>query len=259
VDRRSSWLVALAGCGRFGFGGTADGGVAALDSAPVDVRPADAAPDAFQIPDLIAEYSMDDDPSDGVIDELIGGHGAHCIPGVSCPTSVAGHRGNALAFDGATQYAVVPYGAWLATPTAYTYAAWVYLDTQSDQVAFARSFGSGTDDSVDMVAWSNGTGLCMESTGAASANESACGPTLPSNQWFHVAGRWDGASKSVFVEGVKVGSLASTVSMMSASDLYLGSDENSGAPAYYWHGKLDEVQIYDRALTDAELATLAAQ
>jgi hypothetical protein len=241
-------LSMLAACGRFGFRGGK-----ASDAA------SDVVPDAFQLPGLVAHYSMDGDPSGGVIDDDFAGHAAHCVPGVTCPTSVAGHRGNALAFDGTTQYARVTYGTWLDMPTAYTYAAWIEVDVQADQVAFARPFASASDDIVDIVSWASSMGVCMESVGSTGSNESVCGPMLTTGTWFHAAGRWDGAKKAIFIDGVKVGELPSTVSMMDTSDLVIGSDENSGSPAYMWHGKVDELELYARALSDSEIAELAAQ
>jgi hypothetical protein len=245
-------LGVLAACGRFGFGG----GGKASDAASDVVRDQ---PDAFQLAGLVARYSMDGDLSQGVIDDDFAGHAAHCVPGVTCPTSVPGHLGNALAFDGTTQFARVTYGSWLDMPTAYTYAAWIEIDAQFDQVAFARPFASGSDDIVDIVSWTTGAGVCMESAGSTGANESVCGPTLNMGTWFHAAGRWDGAKKAIFIDGVKLGELPSTVSMMDNSDLVIGSDENTGSTAYMWHGKVDELELYDRALSDSEIAELAAQ
>jgi hypothetical protein len=242
--------IVACGCGRFGFGPDSD---ANLDGV------VDTSPDSFQLPNEIAHYSMDDDPADGVLDDSIAGHAAHCVATVSCPTSVPGHRGNAVAFNGTSQFARVTYGAWLATASAYTYAAWIYLDGSFDQVAFARPYSTGSDDSVGFVAWSNGTGTCMESVGSAVTNESVCGPTLPVGMWFHVAGRWTGTKKALFVNGTKVDELASATSIMDSSDLLIGSDENGGSAAYFWHGKVDELEIFDRALTDVEIQQLAAQ
>ena len=38
-----------------------------------------------------------------------------------------------------------------------------------------------------------------------------------------------------------------------------GADENSGSPQYFWHGKLDELELYDRALSDLEILGLASE
>ena len=239
-------IIALAACGRLN--------VDAMDAPGIDV-----AIDSG-LPGLTAYYPMDDDPSDGVIDDVTGNaRVARCIAGVSCPTSVPGHRGNALAFSGA-HYARVVYGDWLSTPAAWSYASWVYLDSLADQVAFAKPWGAGQLDAWGLVAWNNGSGTCVESVDGASTNEAVCGPALLAGRWFHVAARWTGASKALFIDGTKVGELANaTVSMNDSHDVTIGCDENAGMQVYFWHGKLDDLQFYDRALSDSEIAMLASQ
>jgi hypothetical protein len=257
-------LVLLVGCGRFGFGGGGGGGGGGgAGDAPID-HTIDLAIDADErLPGLLAWYRMDDDPSDGTIDDGGGAsHVARCINGVSCPVWVAGHRGMALQFDGSTS-ARITYGAWLATPTAYSIAAWIYIDDSSyNQVAFAKPYGANSQDSWDIVTWSpaSGTGTCMETQDGAGAEQWVCGPTLPAGQWFHVAGRWDGSTKALFINGVKAGEVTNApASLLDNHDVVLGIDENNGSAAYQFHGKLDELEIYDRALTDTEIAGLAAK
>ncbi len=254
--RLAAAAIALSGCGRQNFASVDD--AAPQTDAQVDVM-ADA---DTRLPGLIAWYAMEDSPADGEIaDSGGGGHPALCVTGLSCPTQVAGKRGSALAFDG-TQYARITYGPWLATSTAYTIAGWIYLDQQIDQVAFAKPWGSDSYDSWGITAWSPGatlgTGTCLETVDGAMNSENVCGPVLPAGQWFHVAGRWTGSAKAMFINGVKAAELLSTpTSLIDTHDAIIGGDENSGSPAYLFHGKVDEVQLYDRALTDAEIAMLA--
>lgn len=240
-------LVALAACGRENFD--------LLDSPPTN-------PDAdTRLPGLLAWYRMDDEPSDGVLDDSsTNGRVARCIAGINCPTQVAGVRGMAAAFDG-TQYARVSYGSWLATSAGYSIAAWIYIDNdQFDQVAFAKPFGPSTSDAWGITTWSAaaGSGTCLETVDDAGGDQFVCGPTLSAGRWFHVAGRWDGSTKALFIDAVKVGERTNApASMIDTHDVVIGSDENAGMPAYQFHGKVDELQIYDRALTDAEIAMLA--
>jgi hypothetical protein len=248
--------LTVAGCGRFGFGtriapdaapdGTADAADAATDATP-------------QLPGLIGEWRMDDDPSDGVLDDSSGGgHPATCATSVSCPTAVAGIHGNAIRVDGA-QYARVTYGAWLGTSGPFTYAAFVYVEQDLDQVAFARPAGTQVGDSWDAVTWSvaSGNGTCLEDADASDANQVVCGATTPLNTWVHLAGRWDGTTAALFINGSKVGQKATPFVELDAHDIMIGTDENMGSPAYQFHGRIDEMQLYNRALTDTEISGLA--
>jgi hypothetical protein len=246
-------LLSLAACGRQNFGDQIDAPVA--DSEVIDVVDADT-----RLPGLLAWYGMDDDPSDGTIDDG-GGNArvARCVAGVSCPTQVAGKRGMATAFDG-TQYARVTYGAWLATPSGFTIAGWIYLDTVVSQVAFAKPWGTSSLDSWGITAWAppSTNGTCLETVSGAMTNEDVCGPALTAGRWFHVAGTWNGTAKAMFIDGIKVGERTNApTSLVDNHDMVIGSDENSGMPAYQFHGKVDDLQVFDRALTDAEIAMLA--
>jgi hypothetical protein len=249
-------LCVLAGCGRFGFGDR-PARDAATDAA-VTMR--DGAIDTPATPSgLIAWWPMDDDPGDGTIDDVAGGgHDATCATGVSCPTAVPGKHGNAIRVDG-TQFADVTSGAWLGTSGPFTYAAWIYIETDADQVALARPVGVDVGDSWDIVTWSvaSGTGTCLEDADAGGANQAVCGSHSPVNQWIHVAGEWDGATATLFVNGAKVGAKATPAVLYDSHDLIIGADENMGAPAYQFHGRIDDVQLYDRALADTEITVLA--
>ena len=252
-------LCVLAGCGRFGFGDepTRD---AATDTAVTTHDAADAAIDTPAVPaGLIAWWPMDGDPADGTIDDVGGGgHSATCAAGVSCPTSVPGKHGNAIRVDG-SQFAYVAYGAWLGTSGPFTYASWINIEVDADQVAFARPVGVDVGDSWDIVTWSvaSGSGTCFENADSAGANQAVCGSHSPVNQWIHVAGTWDGATSTLFVNGAKVGAKATPAVMFDTHDLIIGADMNMGSPAYQFHGRIDDLRLYDRALADTEITVLA--
>ena len=42
-------------------------------------------------------------------------------------------------------------------------------------------------------------------------------------------------------------------------DVYLGGDQNSGAEVLQWDGVLDDLRVYDRELSEGEIADLARQ
>jgi hypothetical protein len=63
----------------------------------------------------------------------------------------------------------------------------------------------------------------------------------------------------VYIDGVPSGSdTQSTPLAYDANAMKIGCDDNVGISEVF-DGVLDELQIYDRALSDAELAELAAE
>jgi hypothetical protein len=85
---------------------------------------------------------------------------------------------------------------------------------------------------------------------------------LKKNTWVHVATTYDGARLRVFINGKAAGSKAiSGRTCVSGQPLAVGA---KNAPAKglleaFWDGRLDDVRIYDRALTLTEIGQLAAR
>jgi PKD repeat protein len=84
----------------------------------------------------------------------------------------------------------------------------------------------------------------------ASANLTA--PTaLTLNKWSHIATTYDGTTLRLYVDGALVNSMAQTGTMTTSSDpLTIGGNAFSGQN---WAGLIDEVRIYNRALSSTEI------
>ena len=90
----------------------------------------------------------------------------------------------------------------------------------------------------------------MNATTASASGTSA----LAANAWSHVAFTFDGTSLRLYVNGTLVrttnasGSIAATT-----GQLLVGSDS-----AAWYRGRLDDLRIYNRALTAAQIPTDSA-
>jgi hypothetical protein len=69
---------------------------------------------------------------------------------------------------------------------------------------------------------------------------------------------WNGSAKVGYLDGVAETSAQVTVGLDS-NNLTIGGDLNTGVPALQYSGALDEVRLYDRALTLTEVMMLAAE
>ena len=85
-----------------------------------------------------------------------------------------------------------------------------------------------------------------------------------SGSWYpdwctaHVAGTFDGANISVWLDGV-VDATVPTTEPIGTNDLNVLIGENPESPGRFWDGLIDEVYIYNRALSDLEIMYLAGQ
>ena len=80
---------------------------------------------------------------------------------------------------------------------------------------------------------------------------------LAVNTWTHLAVTYDGATLRMFVNGTQVASKAQTGSITTSTGvLRIGGTNLASA---FFQGRIDEIRIYNRALTQAEIqADMAA-
>ena len=77
------------------------------------------------------------------------------------------------------------------------------------------------------------------------------GDVLTEGQWHHVAGTWDGLVQRLYLDGVEIGSAEPGGTLGGGTMMRLSSPD--GEPL---NGMLDDVRIYERALSQPEIMTL---
>ena len=81
---------------------------------------------------------------------------------------------------------------------------------------------------------------------------SATSALNPTTQWFNVVAQFDGANRSIWVNGAQLGSQASAGLNVSSSLLQVGATNVGGSEPL--SGKIGQALIYNRALTSTEIA-----
>jgi hypothetical protein len=245
-----------ASCGRFGFvpsDGTGDGG-GDRDSSLIGTDDGnDSGGDAMG---LVAWYQMDG----SLVDASGHGHDATCTPAANCPISGAGMRATAMAFDGTNDLARVPSATDLRTTSGLTVAAWVYYSPPVNLYAcpLSKVFGAASDNSWELCMDGVQT-LFFHSYDGTTSNQLNTGSNaITRDAWYHLALRWNGATntKEILVNGIVVRSGPGAMAFDNG-DVLIGADVDAGTANVWFPGRLDDVRIYDRALDDAALATLA--
>ena len=184
-------------------------------------------------------------------------------------TLTTGKFGSALKFDGTDDAAEVAYGAPLALGDHdFTFTAWLrYTATAStrDQVLLWAYGVGGAERSLwlraqpgkdRLLAWATtDTGT----TGVAAADASAA-TAFGDGAWHHIALTRAAGVLSLGVDGTTLGSAPIAGSLtygdaFAVDGLRLGARPDGVDPLA---GSLDEVRLFDRALTGTELATVRA-
>ncbi len=159
------------------------------------------------------------------------------------------------AYATADAYVVIPDRAALRPGSALTIEARIKAFDPRGRHIFAKQLGDGLDDSY--VVWFEADGtlqFAMCTSGGNCPRTSAPIPSL--NVWHHVAAVWDGSTLRTYVDGGPAGS-ASFVGPPGhdSNPALIGADDNNvdGVPDEGWNGLIDEVVIYDSALTPEEI------
>ncbi|HEY6176408.1 MAG TPA: LamG domain-containing protein [Kofleriaceae bacterium] len=79
---------------------------------------------------------------------------------------------------------------------------------------------------------------------------------FPTATWTHIAVTYDATGAKLFVNGAFVKSGGPYNVSVNMTPIYIGCDLDSTAQTRYFTGLLDDVRVYRRALTDAEVAGL---
>jgi hypothetical protein len=178
-----------------------------------------------------------------------------------------GHVDSAYEFDGRGSQILIPStpSSSLETPTtAGTMAAWIRLDGYS---LVGDGFGpilmktttTGGSASTNpfmyrMLAGTGGIGIALNTWDHSAGGSYSFDTT--GTRWYHVASTWDGATARFYVDGGLVDETA--FAQTASSDglpLVIGAD----TPGLYesFNGTLDEIRIYNRALSAAEIQFLS--
>jgi hypothetical protein len=179
------------------------------------------------------------------------------------PEFAAGKNGNALVFDGAGDYAESPNSESLDIEgQGLTVAFWVLINTAStgvDYVIVGKPWHAAAMTSPFYqygVEYSNGYNRTLDFYfGDASANLHGpyrMSPTTGS--WTHVAFTYDGNTVRGYLDGAERLSEPDESSLVPRGhSLRLGVD---GAYQQFFNGSLDDLRIYSRALSPAEIRSV---
>ena len=203
-----------------------------------------AAPAANGPPGLVAAYSFDEGSGTTLSDASSNGHNG-TISGASW---TAGHDGGALSFDGTSSS--VDLGA-LGTfyQSGFTLEAWVKKQSSKKDVAVLGSWnGGGPMLWVDHI---NGDNQLVMNSGMSNYLDSGQTPAI--GQWQYLTATFDGSTARYYIDGTQVASRSVGYPIGSSNVWRIGA---YASPATgFFDGLIDDVRVYDRALSAAEVQT----
>ncbi len=204
---------------------------------------------------LVGYWAMNEGSGTTLVDSsTYGNYGA--ISGG--PSWVTGVKGQALNFNGSSQYAAVCDTPSVRISSAITLAAWIAPTTVTTQRIITKAV-MGSSDGYELSLGSLGKVFFRlnEHTNSHRLDAVTTYPTTGTS-WMHAAATYDGDSLRLYINGVREGVGKMGVPIGTNTDsVYIGRQKDPANPCWYW-GKMDEVRLYNRALSVSEIQALAS-
>lgn len=165
-----------------------------------------------------------------------------------------------LSFDG-DDYVSLGNGPSLQLHTNITVSAWFKMDSGNSgrhlaiagklTAATSRGFGIGRFSNNGVIFW----------TGNGSWIDGVYSNPVTDTEWHHLAGVRDGALMDLFLDGDSVffNPYSKNAFLDSGNSAFIGrmySDQHQGYPEEYFDGLIDDVRIYNRGMSEAEVAIM---
>jgi len=205
---------------------------------------------------VMVHLELDDDPSDNVAEDSSGLGNDGFAPDAQMPSlTTAGHIDSAYDF---TDDRIVLTGIDVGG-TAFTLSGWVNADAFA---SFRRIVAKATGIQTDNTWWaltteSNGNIPRFQLKTIDGVTTNVVGTTaMQAGQWYHLAGVYDGTSMRLYVNGVEEASAAKSgeIATDSTVETWVGDAPPTGGRG--WDGRIDDVRIYNVALSAAEVESL---
>jgi hypothetical protein len=173
---------------------------------------------------------------------------------------VNGTYGSALSFDGIDDYVSVPNNESLEFTNQFTISAWfkpaIDLNNLPGGVYGAvgkKAVGTG-DYGLDFCGGSNGWAVQIYNT--SDGYELDSGYPAYANKWYYVTGTYDGTYLRLYVNGTEVANqnIGYTI-RKSGQPFEVGHYWDWGVKPF-WNGTIDEVRMWNRALSPTEIQTV---
>lgn len=195
------------------------------------------------------------DEADGTVAaDSVGNFDGEYLNGVTLgqPGALAGDDNTAAAFTQASASRVeVPWAAELNTPE-FTFECWAKVTGGTSYRSPITSRGDGPQEGFIFYAtpgnaWEFWTGPGWNSVGGAA---------VVNDEWVYLAGTFDGTVKRFFVNGEQVGSGQPSFTPNDADLLRIGGGATESPDGnYFFEGLIDEVAVYNKALSPARIRT----
>jgi len=172
-------------------------------------------------------------------------------------TFVPGKINQSLNFDGINNYVEVADSTSLDITNQITVEGWIKLNSFSQRSTIAgrwRDINDINERGYLLTVSTDGSPMFYISTTGANYPKAGASP-LSTGQWYHLIGTYDGVNIKLYVNGVLSATTPQVGNIyLNNESLLIGANDGwGGTTRKFTNGLIDEVKIYNRALSSQEI------
>jgi hypothetical protein len=169
--------------------------------------------------------------------------------------NATGKYGKALSFNGTSGYASTPDSPALDIVSAGTLEAWVKINALNQWHGIIAKANTSSDAARNYAMEITNTNqvACFLGNGSAATPLMTSTTALATGAFYHIACTWDGANLKVYVNGVMERSVAQSLTPAANTDSLMIGQYGGGAD--FANATIDEIRIYSKALSAAEISS----
>ena len=164
--------------------------------------------------------------------------------------------GNALSFDGSSNYLDIPYDANL-NPSVFTISLWVKAEGGENTYRSPVTMRSAS--SRGFMIYASPSNQWQFTLGNGSTWISIIEAPVVLNQWTHLALTYDGSDMAAYVNGVLQGITTTSYLPQTSFPVRIGAGQSESTADFFWDGEVDEVRIYNIAQSQEEIRSVMCQ
>ena len=194
-------------------------------------------------------------PGEGNANDVVGANHGTLQGGTTFTT---GMIGQAFSFDGTDDFVLVPDSPDLTLPGDVTFTFWAKRTVFDG--TWSNMFGKGDNPVSYRLAFAPSNHLAADFEHDDGSDEDIGGPLVDDFDWHHYAYVRDGNTHHLFLDGVEEasGSFIGTAAAAVGEPVVIGVLRSEPDPSdrQFFGGIVDEVKLFNRALTDEEVQAI---
>jgi hypothetical protein len=209
-------------------------------------------------PDLVLFYPFDAMDLDTIAYDHVGDLDIACSDPSSCPPRRSEPGRVYRDFRGGDWLERAAAGIPVPT-TAITVSAWVYIPDALGSSSYVIAEKARSGEPTWVLEAIGGMRLGFSVRTSDGFSQAISGTASPTDTWIHVAGRLEAERVAVFIDGSNEASTYAYGSLVyDGRELMIGASRSESAgTSSHFEGFIDDVRVYDVALSSAQIADLA--